>query len=42
MLEVLYYTLGWLLYSQISVVHMAVGKSVNIRAIPRYSGNIPM
>ena len=32
-LEVFHYTLGWLRYSQISTVHMAVGKSVNIRAI---------
>ena len=28
MLEVFHYTLGWLRYSLISAVHMAVGKSV--------------
>ena len=30
--------LGWLWYSQISAVHMAAGKSVNIRAILGYNG----
>ena len=41
MLEVFHYTLGWPSNSQISALHMAVGKSVNIRAILRYNGKLP-
>ena len=41
MLEFFHYTLGWLRYSKISAVQMAVGKYFNIRAIQGHNGKLP-